>query len=46
MLNILGKSAGTHFYKKFLLKKSPKADISAIPLDIKVDISQMEEVSI
>lgn len=24
VLNVLGKSAGTHFHKKFLLKKSPK----------------------
>jgi len=23
VLNVLGKSAGTHFHKKFLLKKDP-----------------------
>jgi hypothetical protein len=34
VLDVLGKSAGTHFHKKFLLKKSPKADSAAIPLDL------------
>jgi hypothetical protein len=32
--DVLGKSAGVHFHKKFLLKKVPKADPSAIPLDL------------
>lgn len=34
VLDVLGKSAGVHFHKKFLLKKIPKADPSAIPLDL------------
>lgn len=44
---MLGKSAGTHFYKKFLLKKHHKADGSALPLDL-VNLKQgnIEEITI
>lgn len=42
---MLGKSAGTHFHKKFLLKKQPKEDSSAIPLDLSIQ-SHVEEVNI
>jgi len=34
VLNVLGKSAGTHFHKKFLLKKDKQADVSALPLNL------------
>ena len=34
VLETLGKSAGTHFHKKLLLRKDPKADISALPIDL------------
>jgi len=34
VLDVLGKSAGTHFHKKFLLCKDKKADSSAVPLDL------------
>lgn len=33
VLNVLGKSTGTHFHKKFLLKKKKMQDSSAMPLD-------------
>lgn len=34
VLETIGKSAGTHFHKKLLLRKDPKADISALPIDL------------
>jgi len=34
VLEVLGKSAGTHFHKKFLLQKDQKADDSALPMDL------------
>ena len=34
VLNVLGKSAGTSFHKKFLLKKKKMQDVSAMPLDL------------
>ena len=34
VLDVLGKSAGTHFHKKYLLKKDPKADSSVLPIDL------------
>lgn len=34
VLDVLGKSAGTHFHKKFLLKKDKQADISVLPLEL------------
>lgn len=34
VLDVLGKSAGAHFHKKYLLQKDKKADPSAIPLDL------------
>ena len=47
VLDVLGKSAGVHFHKKFLLKKVPKADPSAIPLDLlNLDQDRIEEVYI
>ena len=47
VLDVLGKSAGTHFHKKFLLKKDPQADISAIPLDLSLlDENCFEEIII
>jgi hypothetical protein len=39
VLDVLGKSAGTHFHKKFLLRKDFKTDSSAVPLDL----NQMNE---
>jgi hypothetical protein len=42
VLDVLGKSAGTHFYKKFLLRKDPRADISSLPLDLKIDHDNFE----
>jgi hypothetical protein len=45
VLDVLGKSAGTHFHKKFLLKKVPKADSSVIPLDLS-SIKTIEEITI
>jgi len=45
VLDVLGKSAGTHFHKKFLLKKDGQSDPSAIPLDLsKIDTSYYEEL--
>jgi len=45
VLDVLGKSAGTHFHKKFLLKKHPKADASAIPLDLSsINANSFEEI--
>lgn len=47
VLDVLGKSAGTHFHKKFLLKKFPKADPSALPIDLsKLNTNQYEEINI
>ena len=47
MLDVIGKSAGTHFHKKFLLQKEPQADISVIPLDLtQLDQNQYEEIYI
>ena len=47
VLDVIGKSAGTHFHKKFLLQKAPQADISVIPLDLKqLDQNQYEEIYI
>lgn len=34
VLDTIGKSAGTHFHKKFLLQKQKCADTSVIPLDL------------
>ena len=46
-MHTLGKAAGTHFHKKFLLKKSPKADSSALPLDIAhIDENCFEEIRV
>lgn len=45
VLDTLGKSAGTHFHKKFLLKKQAKPDSSAIPLDLS-SIDFYEEITV
>jgi len=34
VLEVLGKSAGTHFHKKFLLRKEKTIDSSVIPMDL------------
>ena len=45
VLETIGKSAGTHFHKKLLLRKDPKADISALPIDLQgVDQNCFEEI--
>ena len=45
VLDVIGKSAGTHFHKKLLLRKDKTADISALPLDIqKIDENCYEEI--
>jgi len=47
VLDVLGKSAGTHFHKKFLLKKDKQADSSAVPLDLsKIKQDCCEEIQI
>ena len=47
VLDTLGKSAGTHFHKKFLLKKSPKADSSAVPIDLSgIEDNCYEEITV
>ena len=47
VLDVLGKSAGTHFHKKFLLKKDKQADISVLPLDIsQIPVGCYEEIYI
>ena len=45
VLDVLGKSAGTHFHKKYLLKKDPKADSSVLPIDLSaIDQNCFEEI--
>jgi len=47
VLDVLGKSAGTHFHKKFLLKKDVQADSSVVPLDLsKINQDCCEEIHI
>lgn len=44
-LDVLGKSAGTHFHKKLLLQKDPKADSSVLPINFgDMDQSCFEEI--
>lgn len=44
-LEVLGKSAGTHFYKKFLLEKDNLTDSSVLPLDLSsIDQNCFEEI--
>lgn len=44
-MDTIGKSAGTHFHKKFLLQKENKADISVIPMDLSgIDKNCQEEI--
>lgn len=45
VLDVIGKSAGTHFHKKLLLRKIPKADSSAVPIDLQdIDPDCYEEI--
>ena len=47
VLNLLGKSTGTHFHKKFLLKKKKMQDNLAMPLDLDDNTSHaFEEIQI
>ena len=47
VLDVIGKSTGTHFHKKFLLQKEKMADSSVNPLDLsKVDENCYEEIYI
>lgn len=47
VLDVIGKSAGTHFHKKFLLAKEEKADVSVIPLSLAaLDQNCFEEIFI
>jgi len=47
VFDVIGKSAGTHFHKKFLLEKAEKADMSAIPMTLKnLDTNCFEEIFI
>ena len=47
VLDVLGKSAGTHFHKKFLLAKDKQADDSVLPLNlVKVDNACLEEIHV
>lgn len=47
VLDVLGKSAGTHFHKKFLLKKDKQADDSVLPLNLdQLDNACLEEIQV
>jgi hypothetical protein len=45
VLDVLGKSAGAYFHKKFLLRKDKKADNRVLPIDLSsVKHSAFEEI--
>ena len=47
VLDVIGKSTGTHFHKKFLLYKEKVADSSVIPVDLSnLDENCYEEIYI
>ena len=47
VLDVLGKHTGTHFHKKFLLKKEKRSDTSMLPLNLQlIDKKCFEEIYI